>query len=162
MAIDTGRVKGRRTLRFATLNEAMAEAERVVAAEKAGSLERLGNWSAGQTLGHLAAWMSFPYDGYPPGFGAPWFIRVLLKLQKKKFLNGSLPAGVRIPHVPGGTLGTESMSADEGLARYRRAAARLEAGAPTCDNIVFGPLTHEEWTKLNLRHAELHLSFLVP
>ncbi len=161
MAIDTGKVSGRRALRFETVREALADAERVVAAEKAGTLKRLGNWSTGQVLGHLAYWTDRPYDGYPEGFGAPWFVRVILRLRKNKMLNGSLPAGVQIPKVPGGTLGTEEMSTEEGLARYRRAISRLEAGPPARDNIVFGPLTHEEWKKLNLRHAELHLSFLV-
>lgn len=162
MGIDTGKVAGRRKLRFESVKEAIADAERVVAAEKAGSLRRLGNWSTGQVLGHLAYWTNCPYDGYPPGFGAPWFVRVILKMQKSKMLNGSLPAGVHIPKVPGGTLGTQEVTTDEGLRRYRQAMERLQAAAPTRDNIIFGPMTHEEWTKLNLRHAELHLSFLLP
>jgi hypothetical protein len=32
----------------------------------------------------------------------------------------------------------------------------------TARHPVLGKLTHEEWTQLHLRHAELHLSFAVP
>ena len=54
------------------------------------------------------------------------------------------------------------MAADEGLRRYRAAMERLRATAPTIPNPVFGRLTHEQWIQLNLRHAELHLSFQIP
>jgi hypothetical protein len=30
------------------------------------------------------------------------------------------------------------------------------------DNVVLGPLTNAEWEQLHLRHAELHMSFVVP
>jgi len=36
---------------------------------------------------------------------------------------------------------------------------RLRAGPPARPNVIFGPLTHDEWIQLHLRHAELHLSF---
>ena len=39
---------------------------------------------------------------------------------------------------------------------------RLQAEAPTAPNVIFGQLTHEEWIAINLRHAELHLGFLIP
>ena len=38
----------------------------------------------------------------------------------------------------------------------------LRDNDPAKPNPVFGPLTHEQWIQLNLRHAELHLGFLVP
>ena len=49
----------------------------------------------------------------------------------------------------------------EGAARLRKAVARLQAGEPArYDSPAFGPMNHEERIQLNLRHAELHLSFL--
>jgi hypothetical protein len=70
--------------------------------------------------------------------------------------------GVRIGKLPGGTVGLEPMDPDEGLRRFRAALDRLRATAPTMPNPVFGPLTHEQWIQLSLRHAELHLSFQCP
>ena len=64
-----------------------------------------------------------------------------------------------IGRLPGGTVGLEELSTDDGLRRFREAFTRLRQTAPTKSNPVFGPLTHEQWIALNLRHAELHLSF---
>ncbi|MFN0132169.1 MAG: DUF1569 domain-containing protein [Phycisphaerales bacterium] len=157
--IDTS-IPKRRPLRFETIAQALAEAERIAAAERAGSLNRLGNWSVGQTFGHLATWATLAFDGTP--LKPPWFIRLILKLQKNKYLNKGLPAGVKIPKVPGGTLGTEPLSTDDGLARLKAAFSRIDREAPTKPNVIFGPLCHDEWKRLQLRHAELHLSFLDP
>jgi hypothetical protein len=158
--IDTGKVAGRRTLRFETIDQALAEADRLAEAERAGRLRRLGNWTLGQTLGHLAAWVEYGYTGNP--LKVPFFIKWILRLQKRRFLYGTMQAGVKIPRVEGGTLATDLVPPDEGLGRFRRALERLKAEAPTAPSPAFGMLTHDEAIALNLRHAELHLSFLVP
>ena len=156
-AVDTGRVTGCRTLRFASLDELWADVERLGAAERGGTLRRRGNWTLGQALGHLATWAQFAFDGTP--LNPPWFIKLILRMRKKRYLNEGMPRGVKIPKVEGGTLGTEPMSLDEGLSRYRAVIDRLRRETPSKPNVIFGPLTHEEWVKLQLRHAELHLSF---
>lgn len=159
MSVDTSKVQ-RRSLRLETIAQALAEADRIAAAERAGRLKRLGNWTPGQVFGHLATWVAFAFDGTP--LKPPWIIKVILKMQKNRLLKRGLPAGAKIPDVPGGTLGTEPMSLDEGLARYKSAMQRIDREAPTKPNVIFGRLTHEEWKQLQLRHSELHLSFLVP
>jgi hypothetical protein len=100
--INTGKVTDHRSIRFSSLDEALADIDRIAAADRAGRLRRTGNWTAGQTFGHLATWIEFAYDGYPPDMRPPWFIKLILKLQKKKFMRGPLPRGVRIPGVEGG------------------------------------------------------------
>ena len=82
--VDTGKVAGRRMLRFESPGQIMAEVDRLVEAERAGRLRRLGNWTLGQTLGHLAAWAEYSYTGAP--LKAPFFIRWILRLRKRKFL----------------------------------------------------------------------------
>ena len=68
---------------------------------------------------------------------------------------------MRIPKVAAGTFGVDVMPLAEGAARLRKAVARLQAGEPArYDSPAFGPMNHEERIQLNLRHAELHLSFL--
>jgi hypothetical protein len=157
---DTRKVAGRRSLRFDSIDEAMAEVDRLVEAEHAGRLGRLGNWRLGQTLGHLACWVEYSYDGTP--MKVPFFIRWILKGRKHKFLHEPMRAGVKIPGVVGGTLATGPMPTEAGQARLRRALERLKAEAPSQPQAIFGPMTHAEWVALHLRHAEMHLGFLVP
>jgi hypothetical protein len=147
-------------LRFESIDQAMAEAERLAEAERAGRLRRLGNWTLGQTLGHLAAWAEYGYTGAP--LKPPFFIRWILRLRKRKFLYEPMRPGVRIPGVEGGTLATDLLPLEEGRGRYRRVMERLKAEAPTAPSAALGWLTHEEAIALNLRHAELHLGFQLP
>lgn|SRR5262245_47594836 len=158
--IDTGKVAARRVLRFETLDQMMAEVDRLVAAGRAGRLKHVGNWTIGQILGHLATWAEFSYTDMP--LNPPFFVRWILKWRKTSFLYGPMRAGVKIPRCPGGTLGTDPMSLDKGLARFKRVVERLRREPPTVPSKVFGMLTHDESIALNLRHAELHLGFLVP
>ena len=158
--VDTRKVADHRTLRFESLDQLMAEVERLAEAERAGQLRRLGNWTLGQTVGHLASWAEYSYTGAP--LKVPFFIKWFLRLRKKTFLYSPMRAGVKIPGVAGGTLATEPMPLDEALGRYRRALERLKVEPPASPNVIFGHLTHAEWTALQLRHAELHLGFLIP
>ncbi len=151
----------RRVLRLESMEEALAEAERVVGADRAGRLRRMGNWTTGQALGHLAAWMNYGFDGYPvPTPPAELVARA--QARKPTAIREGLRAGVYIPGVEGGTAGTDAMEADEGLRRYRAGWARLSAGTPTHAHPFFGSLTRDEWLLLHLRHTELHLSYLHP
>lgn len=152
----------RRSLRFETLDATLVEAERLLAAEREGRLHRTGNWSLGQTLGHLATWATFAFDGYPPEVRAPLPVRLVLRTMRNRILTKGMMPGVKVGRVPGGTLGLEPMDADEGLRRLREAYRRLQASPPTITNPVFGTLSHDQWVQLNLRHAELHLGNQVP
>jgi len=158
--VDTGKVAGRRMLRFESIDQVMAEVERLADAERAGRLRRLGNWTLGQTLGHLATWTEYGYTGFP--LKVPFFIRWVLRLRKRKFLYGPMRAGVKIPGVTGGTLGIDPVPLDEAVGRFVAAMARLKIDPPTAPNDIFGLLTQDEAIALNLRHAELHLGFFIP
>lgn len=159
MAIDTRSV-ARRRLKFGSLDDLLREAERLAAAERDGRLVVMGNWTLGQMFGHLAAWAGYPYDGYPPSFTAPpWILRVILKRMKNKFLRHDLPVGFRMRGVKEGTFGTEALATAEGLRRLEASAARLKQSPPMLVNPVFGPMTHEEWIAIMLRHGELHCGF---
>ena len=152
----------RRRLRFTSIDDAIAEAERLVAADRSGQLDCVGIWKLGQALGHLATWANFAFDGYPPEVRAPLPVRMILRMMRGTVLKKGMTAGVRIGKLPGGTVGLEEMDAEEGLRRFRAAMERLRKSPPTISNPVFGPLTHEQWIQLNLRHAELHLGFQCP
>lgn len=158
--VNTGKTTDHRKLRFTSIADLRAEVERVAAAERTGMLRRSGNWTVGQVFNHLATWMEFGWKPCP--IRPPFFIRWIVKGRKAKYLNEGMPAGVRIPRVEGGTLGTEPATLEDGLRRYMAAIDRTEREAPMEPSPIFGPLTHQEFINGQLRHAELHLGFLHP
>lgn len=163
MAINTKRVPDRRKLRFESIAELRAEIDRVLKADETGRLKRLGNWTAGQNLFHIAAWINYAYDGFPAEIKRPpWAMRVLLKMLKGRMLSRGLPVGFRLPGVAAGTLGIDDVPTHEGHRLLTAALNRLESQPPPLPSPALGPLTHPEWIALHLRHAELHLGFLMP
>lgn len=162
MAVDTGKSSDRRSLKFQSLADLRQDLNAIEAAHKAGRLRQTGNWTPGQIFTHLAAFINFGYEGYPKSLQPPWIIRMFLRLKTKAYVNDRMPAGVKIPGIPTGTVGAEDVSFEVGLERLRAAIDRLDASPPPVESPAFGPLSHEDKKKLNLRHAELHLSFLHP
>lgn len=149
----------RRKLRFSSIDDILNETNQLVAAEQNGTLKTSGNWTLGQTINHLAVWIDYAFSG--PPMRPPWWVKIFINVfvGKKKFLYEPMRAGVKVPGIPGGALATEVVPTDQAVAHYRTALARLRNEAPQKPNILFGQMTHEEWIALNLRHAELHLSF---
>ena len=47
-------------------------------------------------------------------------VRLVVRPFKNRILNGGMPAGGRIPRVPGGTYGIEPRATDEALSELRR------------------------------------------
>ena len=113
----------RREVRFTTIAEALAEARRLAEAERRGAATYAGQWTVGQVLNHVAAWAEFPFDGYP--LKVPWYIRAIMRPMKRRVLRTGLPAGRKIPNVPGGTLATERVPIDVGLPRFEAAFTRI-------------------------------------
>jgi hypothetical protein len=152
----------RRRLRFATLDEAVRDAEQL----SAGGYEKAGNWDLTQCCHHLAVLMGWPIDGFPP-FRFPRNVGVwLLKKTvapgwlRRVLTTGVWPAGTptdeRTLTPPGG-------DEAEAVAELRRAVGRLLAHAgPFKESPLFGMLDKETLVKLHCLHTAHHLSFLVP
>jgi hypothetical protein len=156
--IDTRHVNGRRELHFQTVDDALADGEMLAKAHREGNLRCMGNWTPGQNLGHIAAWINYSYEGAP--LKVPLLVRLMMRPMKRRFLYKPMAPGARIPKVPGGTIGFEPLSFEEGYDRFRRAFLRLKESPPPLPHLLFGPLTHAQWICSHLRHAELHLSFM--
>ncbi len=157
--INTAKSADRRSLRYSTIDELLRDIDALVQADQVGSLRPVGNWTLGQAFGHLAAWIAFGFDGYPFD-RPPWLIRVILRRKGKKYLRDGMAAGVRIPKVKNGTYATEVIATEEGAKQLTQALQRLQDGEPAkYDSPAFGPMSHDDRVRLNLRHAELHLSF---
>lgn len=161
MAVNTKHVKDRRVVRYESFADALRDMRSLAAQERNGNLAVLGNWSLGQAINHVATWAEYAYKPNPMR-RAPWIIRLASRLLKKRFLEKGLGPGFRLPGVEGGTLGTEPADTDTALARFQAGADRLDRDPPTQPSPVFGLMTREDASKLNLRHAELHMSFFKP
>ena len=157
--VDTRKAK-RRQLRYGSIDDLLADVDRIIKAEQEGALRCTGNWSAGQAFGHLAAWVNYGYEGFPFA-PPPFFIRWILRRKVRQYLRNGMPAGARIPGVKAGTYGIDELTTDEGADRLRTALARLKNKEPCqYESPGFGSMSLDERIALNLRHAELHLGFL--
>jgi len=69
--------------------------------------------------------------------------------------------GGKIPGVAGGTTGQIKVATETACQRYQVALNRLASDEEVkYPNPGFGELSLEKRVKLNLRHSELHLSFI--
>ena len=157
MAVDSRRVVGRRKLRFQNLDQVVEDAAALTADPQAATL---GNWSLDHLLSHLAVAIEGSLDGMDEQ--APWFVRLLAPLIKRRALDGGITPGVRVPKKLEARSFPAGGSAAAALERLRKAVARVNVGKMQARHPFFGLLTHEEWLNFHLRHAELHLSFVVP
>ena len=158
MTVDTAKVPGRRKLKFESLEAVLEEAERLAAAPR---MKALGNWSPGQVFHHLAATMNLSIDGHK--HRPPWFIRWLGPVMRNGILKKGMSPGFKLPQPIASILISEGdVETAAGLAVLREAVRRLKREAHREPHGFFGKLTHQQWDQLHLRHAELHLSFLVP
>ena len=152
--------KQRRNLRLESINDVIADVNRIAAADASGGLRVTGNWSAGEILTHLSAWIEYAYDGYPID-APPWVIQQVLKFHLRSILKNGMKPGVNIPGVEGGTVGQEQVDCDVACRRYLVALNRLASSeGAKYPSPAFGKLEKDKLVKLNLRHAELHLSFI--
>ncbi|MBI2808015.1 MAG: DUF1569 domain-containing protein [Planctomycetes bacterium] len=156
MSIDTAKVPGRRSLRFQSLDDILADVDKL----NQGPLRALGNWSSGQILVHLATVMDWCIDGAP--MQAPWFVRVMGWFMKNRFLRNPMPAGFALPEAAAKYLVPKEKTWDDGLRHFRSSIERMKSSAERKPSPFLGELTRDQWDQLHCRHAELHLSFLIP
>jgi Protein of unknown function (DUF1569) len=156
MSVDTTKVQGRRSLHFNTLDDILADVERL----NQGKVRALGNWSPGQNLKHLATVMDWCIDGSP--VIAPFYIRIFGWFIKNRFLTQPMSAGFGLPKGTAAYLVPGETSWEEGLRHFRTAMQRMKNESQRKPSPFLGELTREQWDQLHCRHCELHLSFLVP
>lgn len=154
--INTKNVTGRRELHFNNFDELLADVEQLAA----GEVRTLGNWSFAQVLLHLARALDSAIDGAPFSFPAPiqWLMSLLMK---KRFLTKPMTPGFKLP-AKAGRLIPEESSLAEALEVFRTAIERSKNETNRARHGGFGKLTREESDQFHLRHAEMHLSFMVP
>jgi len=157
MPVVTKKVSGRRTLRFESLDEVQAEAERLAD----GRVKMLGNWSLAQIFKHLAAGLNSSLDGST--FKAPWYVKMMAPFLKNSFLNKTLPPGFSIPPVAEAQfLPQDNAETAASLEELRAAIKRVKSTQDRALHPLFGALKPEDSDRFHMRHAELHLGFAIP
>jgi len=157
VAVNTRRVTNRRKLRYQDLDEFLADAERM----RRGPVHTIGNWTLPQIFDHLARSMTASMDGMNVSF--PAAARFILKFRKKKILSSPMKPGFRCPRqVELALRPREGLDADKSWADLRAAVSRFKTAPSFADHPAFGKMTRDEWNQIALRHAELHMSFVVP
>jgi hypothetical protein len=162
--VDTRSAAARRPVQLRTVADLAAEVERVAAAAAASRVRALGNWSAAQVLWHLGRLMELSFGGFPFRYPWPvrWPARLLRVLLWRWLLALAFRPGFRNPAVAAALEPEPAVSLAEAVRHVRGQLERISAGERmTAANPSMGPLSHEQWAEVHLRHAELHLSFLV-
>jgi len=163
--VDTRRVPVRRAdLSYASLDEVLADLDRIERARAEGTLRTVGNWSAGQILDHVALLMELSLEGFPPpkfplalriaGRGFYWLLRL-------RVIRGPMRPGIKFPKGATFLAPPEDVSFEQGAERLRRAVERVRSGEKmTQPSPVLGRMRHEDWLNLHLSHASMHMSFV--
>jgi hypothetical protein len=156
MAINTTKVENRRQLHFHTVGDILADVERL----NQGKIKALGNWSSGQVLRHLTLVMNGSIDGFP--FRLSWPLRLMGRLFRNRVLTKGMTPGYQLNGPAAEAFLPPATTWEEGLQAYRQAIHRQQTETKREPSPFFGAMTREQWEQLHCRHAELHLSFLVP
>jgi hypothetical protein len=152
----------RRLLRFATLDEAVRDAEILLTR----GYERAGNWDLARCCHHLAVLMGWPIDGFPPMSrprrAAAWLLKMTVA---RRWLRKVLASGVWPPGTPTDerTFPPLGCTDAEAVAMLRRAVDRLLThDGPFRESPLFGMLDKETLVALHCIHTAHHLGFLTP
>ena len=154
--IETAQVRDRCKRRFTSLDEVLLECHALAAQPT----RQLGNWSLGQVCQHLGTAMDLCTTA-DTLFPVPLYLRILGPLLRKSVLARGLPPGFRLP-PEGEQLVPPPVSVEDGLATLGAGIAALEKTSRRVPHPVFGTMTVEQWNQFHLRHAEMHLSFILP
>lgn len=152
----------RRDLDFESVDDALEDLQRILSAERLGELRTSGNWSAGQIFQHVGRFIRYSYDGFP--FSSPLPIRLASRLLKPVILGDRpFPVGVGLRGDSAALLPDAVVATQEGVEELRTQLHRIKSGEKmTAKSPALGPLTHDQWLTLHLKHAAHHFSYLHP
>ena len=151
MSINTRKVEGRREVRYKSLDDLLEDARRCAA----DGSTTIGNWSISQIYQHLTEVLHAGIDGFPSsGF---WLLRLIAMIFfKNKMLRDGLSPGYNNPRLK-----PADIPITDALAQFVMAIERFQANTKWAPHPWWGTFTSEEAVQFQLRHAELHMSFIV-
>lgn len=151
---QTDQPKTRRKLHFHTMQDILDDVETLAS----GPVESLGKWTPAQNIDHIRRLIHIAHRGVD--FKMPLPFRVIGKVFKGYFLKAPFRAGFKTVDIfeP-----PAEITMQEAVEAFRAEMAIADRpGAMSHPSPLLGTMTHEQWVQLHCRHAELHLSFLVP
>jgi hypothetical protein len=146
-----------RKLRFNSIDEAMAEAERLAVCET----RTTGHFSLGQIYEHLARTFEVVLgerEMPPTSFPMRTMARLMRPMVLRKASTGfKLPAKAQDVLWP-----SEDVTVEEGLAHLRETFGRFKSAPKLPKHVFFGNMTRLQHDTLQCRHFESHLGFVHP
>lgn len=121
----------------------------------------LGNWPLPAICQHLANAINLSIDG-EVDFNPPLLRKLLARLLRPHFLKRGLPVGIRLPRQAEEVLYAPAESLESAVQALEKAIERLQSTSQRTPHPVLGKMNVAQWDQFHLRHAELHLSFIVP
>ena len=158
MAVDVKQVSDRRKVHYASLRDLVADVEKLAA----GNVRTVGNRDFGQILRHLTLVMNNSIDGKSSSLGIPWHIRIAARLLRKQILARGLRPGFKLPEREDARVWPPAGELSDAVDALRKAVPRLETETKRSSHPAFGAMDADEWNLFHLRHAELHMSFVLP
>jgi hypothetical protein len=156
MTVDTRRVARRRNVRYADLDAFLADADRLAVM----GAPTIGNWTLAQIFDHLAHSMTVAVNGTSALFPLP--ARVVLRLLRKRIISRPLKPGFNCPRRLADILKpADHVETADALQRLHAAVRQFQKASFLPPHPAFGRMTRDEWHQLSLRHAELHMSFVI-
>ena len=147
----------RRELSFASLDDVIAEAERLVG----GEVRTTGNHSFGQILKHLAITHDMT-TGKLEGPRPPLLMRLMVPLIKSSILKNVKP-GFKLPAKAEAFFWPDQeFDVQESFAHLKESVERFNSVGPLPKHPFFGKLSTEQAIALNCKHCAMHLSFVHP
>ena len=148
----------RRDLHFDSIEEALAEAERLAASD----VKTTANRSYGQILEHLARTLDV-VTGHTTGLSVPLPLRWIMRIGRPWVLARPMKPGFNLPSQAQSTLWpSDEVSVADGMAHFREALERFRQAESLPKHPLFGTMTRDQHEQLQCRHCELHLSFVYP
>jgi len=87
----------------------------------------------------------------------------MIPFMRNGFINKPMRPGFKLPdYLVKDLVPPEDTTVEDGFAALRTALSEYESTDNLRPHSLLGPLSREDWDQFTLRHAELHLSFVVP
>jgi hypothetical protein len=148
----------RRTLHFDSLDDALAEAERLAGSD----VTTTANRSYGQILEHLARTFDV-VTGHTAGVTVPLPLRWIMRVARPWVLARPMKPGFNLPSNAQSVFWpSDDVSVAEGMAHFRESLERFRQADSLPKHPLFGKMTRQQHDQLQCRHCELHLSFVHP
>lgn len=148
----------RRKVHFNSIDEAIADAERLAA----GEVETSGHYSFGQILEHLALAADAATGELVPPL-TPLPVRLVGRLIRPFILSRPLRPGFKLPAKSQSMLWPgEAVDVATGLQSWKESVERYKKQKVLCPHPFFGKMNRQQYDQLQCSHSELHLSFVHP